>query len=119
MLVLSAYQPTRLKTHSGSLAAYKDITLFLDFDQQASNSDAQILHDVCLPQNWGDGFVTDASLLGAGVTTPNSFFQTLLSTRPYASNVILGPHVCAPSISMASVLLLCLKSACWWLEDAN
>jgi hypothetical protein len=48
---------------------------------------------------WGDGFVTDQSIISAnGLSDPNPFFTTLLD-KPYLNNVIISPHFYPPSIS--------------------
>jgi hypothetical protein len=47
----------------------------------------------------GDGFVTDPALIARhGLSDPRPFFNELLA-RPYASRVLLGPHLYPPSIS--------------------
>ena len=52
--------------------------------------------------NWGDGFVTDTSLIRQyGLSDPNSFFRTLL-TKPYLNNVGISPHVYPPSVTYAT-----------------
>jgi Cellulase (glycosyl hydrolase family 5) len=52
--------------------------------------------------NWGDGFVTDATLISQnGLSDPNPFFQTLL-TKPYVNQVVISPHVYPPSVTNAS-----------------
>ena len=51
---------------------------------------------------WGDGFVTNKSIIAAnGLSDPNPFFQTLL-TKPYLDNVVVSPHYYPPSISTAT-----------------
>ena len=55
----------------------------------------QLPYSMC----WGDGFVTDPSIIAAGnLSDPNPFFQTLL-TKPYLNNVVVSPHYYPPSIS--------------------
>lgn len=50
-------------------------------------------------QNWGDGFVTDDTVIAQyGLSDPKPFFNTVL-TRPYANQVIISPHYYPPSIS--------------------
>jgi aryl-phospho-beta-D-glucosidase BglC (GH1 family) len=50
--------------------------------------------------NWGDGFVTDKSIIkSTGIDDPNRFFQNLVS-KPYKNNVIISPHIYGPSISL-------------------
>ena len=52
--------------------------------------------------NWGDGFVTDRTLIGQyGLSDPNSFFQTVL-TKPYLNNVGVSPHIYPPSVTYAT-----------------
>ncbi|BDA48966.1 probable major extracellular endoglucanase at N-terminal half [Coccomyxa sp. Obi] len=54
-----------------------------------------------LGKNWGDGTATDPTIISArGLSDPNPFFTALLQ-KPYLSQVIIGPHVYPPSISMA------------------
>ena len=51
---------------------------------------------------WGDGFVTNSSIIAANnLSDPNPFFQTLL-TKPYLSNVVISPHYYPPSISFST-----------------
>ena len=51
-----------------------------------------------LAKNWGDGLATDAAVIARlNLTDPRPFFDALVS-RPYASNVVLGPHVYPPSV---------------------
>ena len=55
----------------------------------------QLPYSMC----WGDGFVTNKSIIAAnGLSDPNPFFQTLL-TKPYLDNVVVSPHYYPPSIS--------------------
>lgn len=55
--------------------------------------------------NWGDGFVTDTSLIRQyGLSDPNSFFRTLL-TKPYLNNVGISPHVYPPSVTYATQVM--------------
>jgi hypothetical protein len=52
--------------------------------------------------NWGDGFITDPTLISqTGMSDPNPFFQALLS-KPYLNNVVIAPHYYPPSISHAT-----------------
>eukprot|EP00877_Chromochloris_zofingiensis_P000949 jgi/Chrzof1/10855/Cz05g14190.t1 len=54
--------------------------------------------------NWGNGFITDSSLISRyGLSDPNAFFQDLLS-KPYVNRVVLTPHVYPPSITKATFL---------------
>jgi len=54
-----------------------------------------------LGKNWGDGTATDPTVISSrGLSDPNAFFSALLQ-KPYLSQVIIGPHVYPPSISMA------------------
>lgn len=49
--------------------------------------------------NWGDGFVSDDTVLrSTGLTDPRPFFNTLLG-KPYLNNVALSPHMYPPSIT--------------------
>lgn len=49
--------------------------------------------------NWGNGFVTDKSLIQQyGLSDPNPFFQALL-TKPYANRTVIAPHVYGPSVT--------------------
>ena len=59
--------------------------------------------------NWGDGFVTDKSLISQyGLSDANLFFGPLLS-KPYLNKVGISPHVYPPSVSYATtVRLACL-----------
>ena len=55
----------------------------------------QLPYSMC----WGDGFVTNTSIIAAnGLSVPNPFFQILL-TKPYLDNVVISPHYYPPSIS--------------------
>jgi hypothetical protein len=55
-----------------------------------------------LGKNWGDGTATDPTIISArGLSDPNPFFNALL-TKPYLDQVIIGPHVYPPSISLAT-----------------
>ena len=55
-----------------------------------------------MAMNWGDGYVTDPSLIrAAGLSDPNPFFQQLLQ-KPYFNNVVIAPHYYGPSVSTAS-----------------
>lgn len=52
--------------------------------------------------NWGDGFITNNTLIQQyGLSDPNPFFQTLL-TKPYLNNVGVGPHIYPPSVTYAT-----------------
>ena len=51
-----------------------------------------------LAKNWGDGLATDPAVIARlNLTDPRPFFDALVS-RPYANNVVLGPHVYPPSV---------------------
>lgn len=51
-----------------------------------------------LAKNWGDGLATDPAVIAKlNLTDPRPFFDALVS-RPYAKNVVLGPHVYPPSV---------------------
>lgn len=48
---------------------------------------------------WGDGFITNPSIIAqTGISDPNPFFQTLLG-KPYLANVVISPHYYPPSVS--------------------
>ncbi len=68
-----------------------------------------------LGKNWGDGSATDPTIISArGLSDPNPFFSALLQ-KPYLSQVIIGPHVYPPSISMAqdeTQVRPCMRVAC-------
>lgn len=50
---------------------------------------------------WGDGFITDKTLIAqTGMSDPNPFFVSLLQ-KPYLNNVVISPHYYPPSISHA------------------
>lgn len=52
--------------------------------------------------NWGDGFVTNSSIISQnGLSDPNSFFKSLAS-KAYLNQVVLSPHVYPPSVTNAS-----------------
>ena len=52
-------------------------------------------------KNWGDGVATDPQIISSqGLSDPNPFFTALLQ-KPYIDQIIIGPHVYPPSISMA------------------
>ena len=52
-------------------------------------------------KNWGDGIATDPQIISSrGLSDPNPFFAALLQ-KPYIDQIIIGPHVYPPSISMA------------------
>ena len=52
--------------------------------------------------NWGDGFVTDSSVISQyGLSDPNPFFQSLLQ-KPYLNQVGVAPHVYPPSVTYAT-----------------
>lgn len=52
--------------------------------------------------NWGDGYITDATLIAiSDITDPNPFFTTLLG-KPYLNNVVIAPHFYPPSVSSAT-----------------
>ena len=52
-----------------------------------------------LAQNWGDGLATDPALVSErGLSDPNPFFTGLLA-KPYAGQVVVGPHVYPPSVT--------------------
>lgn len=54
-----------------------------------------------LGKNWGDGIATDPQIISSrGLSDPNPFFSALLQ-KPYIDQIIIGPHVYPPSISMA------------------
>ncbi|EIE18857.1 hypothetical protein COCSUDRAFT_59785 [Coccomyxa subellipsoidea C-169] len=54
-----------------------------------------------LGKNWGDGTAVDPNVISSrGLSDPNPFFSSLLQ-KPYLSQIIIGPHVYPPSISMA------------------
>ena len=54
-----------------------------------------------LGKNWGDGIATDPQIISSrGLSDPNLFFSALLQ-KPYIDQIIIGPHVYPPSISMA------------------
>ncbi len=49
--------------------------------------------------NWGDGFITDKSIIAEeGLSDPNNFF-TQLATKPYQKQVVVSPHIYPPSVS--------------------
>jgi len=49
--------------------------------------------------NWGDGFATNKAIVSAGgVEDARPFFAKLV-TKPYASRVVISPHLYPPSIS--------------------
>ena len=55
-----------------------------------------------LAKNWGDGLVTSPELIRSHrLSDPNPLFAALLH-RPYASRVVLAPHIYPPSISKAT-----------------
>ncbi len=65
-------------------------------------------------KNWGDGIATDPQIISSrGLSDPNPFFSALLQ-KPYIDQIIIGPHVYPPSISMAqeetSVSSLCVPT---------
>jgi len=50
---------------------------------------------------WGNGFITDPTLIRAySLSDPNPFFRALLG-KPYLDRVIVSPHVYGPTISAA------------------
>lgn len=53
-------------------------------------------------QNWGDGFVTDTSIIYAqhhpAMSNPNEFFRALHDER-FLDNIVLSPHVYPPSVA--------------------
>lgn len=51
-------------------------------------------------QCWGDGFVTDASIIQKvhNMSNPSAFFQALHGTT-FLNNVVVSPHVYPPSIA--------------------
>lgn len=52
--------------------------------------------------NWGDGFVTDRSLISRyGLSDANVFFSALQS-KPYLDLVGISPHVYPPSVTYAT-----------------
>lgn len=56
--------------------------------------------------NWGDGFVTDKSLISQyGLSDANLFFGPLLA-KPYLNQVGISPHVYPPSVSYATTVRL-------------
>ena len=58
----------------------------------------QLPYSMC----WGDGFVTDKTIIAANsISDPNPFFTTL-SSKPYLNNVVISPHYYPPSISKAT-----------------
>lgn len=49
--------------------------------------------------NWGDGFCTDADLIAKhGLSDPRPFFDAV-ATKPYATRVMLAPHVYGPAVT--------------------
>ena len=68
-----------------------------------------------LGKNWGDGTATDPTVISSrGLSDPNPFFTDLLQ-KPYLSQVIIGPHVYPPSISLAqdeTQVWPCMQPAC-------
>ena len=51
--------------------------------------------------NWGDGFVTNSSVISQkGLSDPNPFFKGL-ANKPYLNQVVLSPHVYPPSVTNA------------------
>lgn len=49
--------------------------------------------------NWGDGLITDSSVIArSGLSDPNPFFQELLA-KPYRRQVVVAVHVYPPAIS--------------------
>ena len=49
--------------------------------------------------NWGDGFATDPAVVAnGGVQSAQPFFNMALS-KPWASNVVISPHLYPPSVS--------------------
>ena len=57
--------------------------------------------------NWGDGFVTDPSLISQyGLSDPRApFFDPLLS-KAYLNNVGISPHVYPPSVTFQGTVRL-------------
>ncbi len=52
--------------------------------------------------NWGDGFVTDKTLISQlGLSDPNPFFQALAS-KSYLNQIVLSPHVYPPTVTNAT-----------------
>lgn len=52
--------------------------------------------------NWGDGFVTNQSIIRAtGIEDASPFFEAVI-TKPYRDNVIISPHMYGPSIALNS-----------------
>ena len=49
--------------------------------------------------NWGDGFVTNASLVQKYAIDDASVFFERLSTKPYRNNLVISPHLYGPTIS--------------------
>lgn len=50
--------------------------------------------------NYGDGYCTDATLLGSSLSNPTAFFTTLLN-KDYLNQVVIAPHVYGPSVTDA------------------
>jgi hypothetical protein len=69
---------------------------------QVSNSTLFLIEgcgQLGMAMNWGDGYITDASLIRiGGLSDPNPFFTTLLD-RPYLNNIVIAPHYYPPSVS--------------------
>lgn len=53
--------------------------------------------------NWGDGFVTNTTVINKfGLSDPTTFFKQVV-WKPYVDRVIISPHVYGPSISQAKL----------------
>lgn len=49
--------------------------------------------------NWGDGFVTNKTIVAKyQISDATPFFQAILK-KPYANNIVISPHMYGPSIS--------------------
>ena len=62
---------------------------------------------------WGDGFVTDPTILSAnGLSDPRPFFDTL-ATKPY-----MGRVSATPTAAAGKAILHCSNLECMWVSPA-
>ena len=102
-MIRAQIYPCQAKGSSGGYQSSQDVSS--PVNRNTSLAGVLFLVEGCgqgsLGKNWGDGIATDPQIISSrGLSDPNPFFSALLE-KPYIDQIIIGPHVYPPSISMA------------------